>query len=185
MNAVLRHADENGTLSVRLVQAAYHNRSLSLYTKLGFDTVEPLSNIQGPSIGIKIEGHAVRRMSIEDLPGVDELALRIHGHTRHNEVAGAVEQGTAKVVEHDGRITGYTTGVGFFGHTVGESNEDVTALIGAAEEFSRPGFLLPTRNGDLLRWCFANGLKVVQLLTLMSRGLYQEPRGSFLPSILF
>lgn len=185
MNAVLRHADEKGTLSVRLVQAAYHNRSRSLYTKLGFDTVEPLSNIQGPSIGVKIEGHIVRRMSIEDLPGVDELALRVHGHTRRNEVAGAIQQGTAKVVEHDGRITGYTTGVGFFGHTVGESNEDVKALIGAAEQFAGPGFLLPTRNGELLRWCFENGLKVVQPLTLMNRGLYQEPRGSFLPSILF
>jgi len=44
--------------------------------------------------------------------------------------ASAIERGTASVVEHDGRITGYTTGTGFFGHTVGESNEDVKALIG-------------------------------------------------------
>jgi hypothetical protein len=29
------------------------------------------------------------------------------------------------------------------------------------------------------------GLKVVQPLTLMSRGLYNEPRGAFMPSILF
>ncbi len=185
MHAVIRHADEKGTLSVRLVQAAYHNRSLSLYTKLGFDPVEPLSTIQGPPIGIKIEGHSVRAMSAEDLPGVDALAIRVHGHARHNEVAAAIDQGTAKVVEHDGQITGYTTGIGFFGHTVGESNEDVKALIGAAEEFGGPGFLLPTRNGELLRWCFENGLKIVQPMTLMSRGLYQEPRGSFLPSILF
>ncbi len=185
MNDVLRHADEKGTVSVRLVQAAYHNRSLSFYTKLGFDTVEPLSAVQGTSIGVKVEGYAVRRMTVDDLPGIDIVSRLVHGHTRHNEVAGAIEQGTAKVVEHDGRITGYTTGVGFFGHTVGESNEDVKALIGAAEEFAGPGLLLPTRNGDLLRWCFANGLKVVQPLTLMSRGLYQEPRGSFLPSILF
>jgi hypothetical protein len=59
MADVLRHADEKGTLSVRLVQAAFHNRSLSLYTKLGFDTVEPLSNMQGPAIGLRDEG--VRR----------------------------------------------------------------------------------------------------------------------------
>ena len=31
-----------------------------------------------------------------------------------------------------GRITGYATVVGFFGHAVGESNEDLKALIGAA-----------------------------------------------------
>ena len=111
--------------------------------------------------------------------------LKVHGHTRHNEAAGAVSQGTGSVVEHNGRISGYTTGLGFFGHTVGESNEDVKALIGAASEFSGPGFLLPTRNGELMRWCLENGLRIVQPMTLMSRGVYQEPRGAFIPSILF
>jgi predicted N-acetyltransferase YhbS len=185
MNDVLRRANEQGFLSVRLVQAAFHNRSLALYTKLGFDTVEPLSNIQGAPLGLKIDGHNVRVMSVSDLEAVDALAFRVHGHTRHNEVAGAIEQGTAKVVEHVGRITGYTTGAGFFGHSVGEANSDLQALIGAAEEFPGSGFLLPTRNSELLRWCLRHGLKIVQPLTLMSRGIYQEPRGAFLPSILF
>jgi predicted N-acetyltransferase YhbS len=185
MDDVLRYADAKGTLSVRLVQAAYHNRSLSLYTKLGFDTVEPLSNMQGPPIRVAIEGYDVRDLTPEDLPSVDALTKRVHGHTRTNEVAGAIQQGTAKAVEHDGRLTGYTTGVGFFGHTVGESNEEVKALIAAAEEFPGPGFHLPTRNSELLKWCLDNGLRIVQPLTLMSRGVYQEPRGAFLPSILF
>jgi GNAT superfamily N-acetyltransferase len=185
MEDVIQRADEKGTISVRLVQAAYHNRSLSLYAKLGFDVVEALSNMQGPAIGIEIDGHRVRTATIEDLAGIDALALRVHGHTRHNEVAFAIGQGTANVVEHDGRITGYTTGIGFFGHTVGETNEDLKALIAAATEFGGPGFLLPTRNNEVLRWCLAHGLKIVQPLTLMSRGLYQEPRGAFLPSILF
>jgi len=185
MEDVIRRSDEQGHPSVRLVQGAFHNRSLALYTKLGFDTVEPLSNIQGPPLSLKIEGHDVRRMAAADLAGTDSVALRVHGHTRHNEVAGAIEQGTAMVVEHNGRITGYTTGVGFFGHSVGESNEDLKALIAAAESFPGSGFLLPTRNGELLRWCFAHGLRIVQPLTLMSRGLYQEPRGAFLPSILY
>src|SRR5262245_2542462 len=38
-----RAADRPG---IRLVQAAFHNRSLSLYTKLGFDPIEPLSCVQ-------------------------------------------------------------------------------------------------------------------------------------------
>ncbi len=185
MNDVLGRADDKGTISVRLVQAAYHNRSLSLYTKLGFNTVEPLSQMQGPALNKAIEGYTVRRMTENDLDEVDSLCLAVHGHTRHNEVAAAIEQNSAKVVERAGRITGYTTLVGFFGHTVGESNDDIKALIGAAEEFPGPGFLLPTRNGELMRWCLENGLKVIQPMTLMSRGLYQEPRGAFLPSILF
>ena len=68
---------------------------------------------------------------------------------------------------------------------MGETNGDLQALIGAAEIFLGPGFLVPTRNGDLFRWCLANGLRVTQPLTLMSLGLYNEPNGVFLPSVLF
>lgn len=89
------------------------------------------------------------------------------------------------MVEHDGRIAGYTTGIGFFGHTVGKGNEELKALIGAAAEFPGPGFLLPTRNGEVLRWCLERGLRVVQPLTLMSVGLYNEPAGAFMPSVLY
>jgi GNAT superfamily N-acetyltransferase len=185
MEDVIRRADEREALSVRLVQAAFHNRSLSLYTKLGFDTVEPLSNMQGEPLNLKIDGCEARKMTIGDLAAAGDLCYRIHHHTRSSEVAGAVEQGTATVVERDGRITAYATMIGFFGHAVGETNEDLKALIAAAESFPGPGFLLPTRNAELMRWCLQHGLKVVQPLTLMSRGFYQEPRGAFLPSILF
>ncbi len=67
----------------------------------------------------------------------------------------------------------------------GESNEDLKALIAEAEEFAGNGFLLPTRNSDLMRWCFDQGLRIIMPLNLMSRGLYQETRGVFLPSVLF
>jgi predicted N-acetyltransferase YhbS len=185
MEDVIRRSDDQGHPSVRLVQAAFHNRSLSLYSKLGFNTVEPLSNIQGPPLGIKIAGYKVHKMTTRDLEVADAVAFRVHGHTRHNEVAAAVAQGSAMLVERNGHVTGYTTGVGFFGHSVGETNQDLQALIGAADSFAGPGFLLPTRNSELLRWCFSQGLKIVQPLTLMSRGIYQEPRGAYLPSILF
>ena len=89
------------------------------------------------------------------------------------------------IVEHAGRISGYATLIGFMGHAVGESNEDLKALIGAAEVFAGPGFLLPSRNSELFRWCLQHGLRVVQPATLMSLGLYNQPSGAFLPSILF
>jgi GNAT superfamily N-acetyltransferase len=185
MADVIRRADEKGAPSVRLLQAAYHNRSLALYTKLGFDTVEPISTLQGAPLGIEIDGYPVRPMTERDIAGADDLCFRVHGHTRHNEVAVSIEQESAVVVARRGRITGYSTGVGFFGHSVGESNEDLKALIGAAGEFAGPGFLLPTRNAELLRWCLEHGLKIVQPMTLMARGIYQEPRGAFLPSVLY
>ena len=37
------------------------------------------------------------------------------------------------MVERDGGISGYTTGLNYFGHSVAESNRDLQALIGAAE----------------------------------------------------
>jgi GNAT superfamily N-acetyltransferase len=185
MEDVLQRARERGVAGVRLVQAAYHNRSLALYTKLGFDTREPLSNIQGEAIEQQIPGYAVRSATEEDLDACNEVCLKVHGHDRGPELLEAIRQGSANVVEHDGRISGYTTLVGFFGHTVGESNEDLKALIGAAPEFPGPGFLLPTRNSEVLRWCLERGLRIVQPMTLMSLGLYNEPRGAFMPSVLF
>lgn len=185
MDDVVRHAEENGYRSIRLVQAAYHNRSLALYTKLGFDTVEPLSTIQGAPLNLKIEGCDVRPMTENDLEACDEICFQVHGIRRTGELRGAVAQNSGVVVERDGRITGYTTLLGFFGHTVGETNDDIKALIAAAPVFPGAGFLLPTRNNELMRFCLANGLRIVQPMTLMSKGAYNEPRGAFIPSILY
>jgi GNAT superfamily N-acetyltransferase len=185
MQNVLDRAEQRKFVGVRLVQAAYHNRSLSLYAKLGFDTQEPLSCIQGAALNMKISGYAVRPATEADCAACNALCLRIHGHTRANELRDAIRQGNARVVEHDGGITGYATLVGFFGHAVGTSNQELKALIGAAPDFPGPGFLLPTRNTEMLRWCLQQGLRVVQPMTLMSLGLYNQPAGVFMPSVLF
>lgn len=97
----------------------------------------------------------------------------------------SVEQGTALVVELHGQLTGYATSVGFFGHALGESNDDLKALVGSAPSFPGPGFLLPARNSELLRWCLNHGLRIVQPMTLMSGGLYNEPATVFLHSIVY
>ncbi len=170
---------------VRLVQAGYHNRSLCLYTKLGFETREPLSTMQGPPLAMQVPGCGVRAAMESDLAACNDLCFRVHGHHRGGELHDAIKQGSATVVERDGRLTGYATALAFFGHAVGETNDDIKALIAAAPVFLGPGFLVPTRNGELMRWCLANGLRLVHQLTLMTVGLYNEPRGAYLPSIAF
>ena len=185
MQDVIRRAEEQGKSSTRLLQAAYHNRSLALYTKLGFNTVEPLSTFNGPAFRVNLPGRETRPMTNSDVDDANNVCLAVHGISRRNEIAGSVQMGTGLVVTYNGRITGYTTGVGFFGHAVGETVDDLKALIGSAREFSGPGFMLPTRNSEMMRWCFENGLRVVQPMTLMSKGVYQKPRGAFLPSILY
>lgn len=111
--------------------------------------------------------------------------MNVHGHDRSSEVAAAIAQGTARVVERGGSVTGHATDIGYFGHAVCRTNEDLKALIGSATAISGPGLLLPTRNAELFRWCLAHGLRAVYPMTLMSRGLYQKPAGAFLPSVLY
>jgi len=183
MDAVLDRARERNFAGVRLVQAAFHNRSLSLYTTLGFDVREPLAVMQGPAIERSYDGFAVRAARIADLEACNQVALRVHGHQRGGELSDAIERGTATVVERDGRITGYASALAFFGHAVAETNPDLQAIIAASEEFGGAGILVPSRNSELFRWCLANGLRVVEPMTLMSLGLYNEPKGAFLPSI--
>jgi hypothetical protein len=109
----------------------------------------------------------------------------VHGHERSSELSAAIEQKSATVVEHDGRISGYATMIGFYGHAVSETNDDMKALIGAATSIVGPGLLLPIRNAELFRWCLHHGLRVVQPMTLMSLDLYNEPSGAFLPSVIY
>ena len=184
MEHALERAWSQGRPSVRLVQAAFHSRSLSLYSKLGFEAREPLSCMQGKALGKKISGHSVRPATERDLEACNNVCQNVHGYERSRELKDAIQTGTATVVEHDGSITGYATMIGFGGYTVGTTNTDLKALIGGAPEYPGPGFLLPTRNGDLFRWCLEEGLRVVQPMTYMSIGLYNEPQGAYLPSIL-
>jgi GNAT superfamily N-acetyltransferase len=185
MQAVLDRADERSLPGLRLVQAAFHNRSLSLYTKLGFDAREPLSVLQGPRIGRVPDGLRVRAAKGSDLNATAKLCEAVHGYHRSGEMRDAIHQGHAVVVEQGSRITGYSSGVGFFGHSVAESNLELQALIGAAEQLAGPGILVPTRNSSLLRWCLENGLRIIEPMTLMTMGLYNEPKGVYLPSIAF
>ena len=185
MQAVMDRARERQPAGMRLVQAAYHNRSLSLYTTLGFDVREPLSCVQGRPLDRNVPGCVVRPAQPRDLEACNALSGRVHGFDRGTELADGIQQKTACVVERAGCITGYATALAFSGHATAENNLDMQALIASAESFGGPGILVPSRNSALLRWCLANGLQVVQPMTLMSIGLYNEPVGAWLPSVLF
>jgi hypothetical protein len=62
----------------------------------------------------------------------------------------------------------------FSGHAVAETNPDLQALISSSPS-----------NAELFRWYLESGLRVVQPMTLMTIGLYNEPAGAYLPSILY
>ncbi len=185
MEAVIERARGSDVAGVRLVQAAYHNRSLSLYVKLGFDVREPLAVVQGPAISKPVEGCVLRPARLDDLGACSRVCLQVHGHDRSGELADAIRLGTGRVVERGCHITGYATALAFFGHAAGLTNTDIEALIAQAECFLGPGILAPSCNTALLRWCLEMGLRVVQPLTLMTMGLYHEPKGAYLRSVLY
>jgi GNAT superfamily N-acetyltransferase len=185
MLSVMQRVQERGYAGVRLVQAGYHARSLALYLRLGFEARELLVCLQGPALGVSFPDYAVRQATPDDLAACNQLCFRTHGLERGGELSDAIAEGGARVVERGGRITGYTTAIAFFGHAVAETNDDLKALIAAAEAFLGPGLLAPARNGELVRWCLSQGLRITQTMTLMSVGLYNDPTGAWLPSVMY
>jgi GNAT superfamily N-acetyltransferase len=185
MIAALERTVERRFAGLRLVQSAYHYRSLCLYAKLGFVAREPLSKMDGAPLGIKFPGYDVRPATVGDLAACNTLCRRVHGYDRSGELQDAIGQGTARVVEHMGDVTAHATDIAFFAHAVAESNQGLKALIGAAPSFSGGGFLLPTRNGELFNWALQNGLRLVHQMNLMTTGLYNEPAGAYLASVAY
>lgn len=184
--AALDEARRRGIARVRLVQSPSHPRSLALYVKMGFDLREPLLLMQGrpPAPGPSARA-AVRVAGPEDIPACRELCARAHGFARQSELSAALADGHATVAEADGRITGYAAGIGFRGHAVAESDDDLRALIAHAPAFLGPGFFVPARNTDLLRELLRAGLRIGWPAALMTMGPYREPEIPYLPSIAY
>jgi GNAT superfamily N-acetyltransferase len=184
MKAVLNRAEERKFAGVRLVQAGYHMRSLSLYAKLGFVVREPLGCMFG-DVRQEIPGFRVRAAQVSDLTACNSIAFRVHGHDRGGELSDAIQSGSAVVVESRGRITGYASSLSLFGHAVAESNEDMQALISGVPQIPPPGIIVPMRNASLFRWCLDRGMRTIEPMNLMTIGLYNEPAGAYLPSVLY
>ena len=186
MQAVLARGE--GAPGVRLLQDAFHMRSLSLYETLGFDVKEPVALLTGKPRNGPDPTVQVRPLEERDLDACEELCQRVHGYERINEVRDALQAFSPFVAERDGRITAYATSVTFWpmNHGVAQSEEDMRALLqGAGEAIEGPlGLLVPLRYG-LFRWCLEEGLRLVKPMNLMALGDYEEPGGGWFPSVLY
>jgi len=185
MDDVMRRAEQVQAPGVRLVQATAQGRSLALYAVMGFAVREPLACLNGPPPKTTMPGYDVRPVRMGDLAACNLVCRKVHGFDRGGELRDAINAGSARLVEREGSITGYTAGLGFTDHSVAVSNSDMKALIGMQQEFGRPGFLVPMRNADLLRWCLEHGLKISHPMTLMTKGVWADPNGAYLPSVSF
>ena len=174
---------------IRLVQDAFNTTSMSLYASLGFDVVEPLVIMQGNLAGESSSKTEVRPLKEKDFENCAELCRKVYGFERSTELAQIAQMSPAFVVERDGRIVAYAAAPTFWqmNHAVAETVEDMQNLLaGSAQLTGQPlAFLLPTRQAELFRWCLSQKLRVIKPMTLMAMGSYQEPKGAFLPSVLY
>jgi predicted N-acetyltransferase YhbS len=185
MEAAIERAEALGQESIRLTQSTFNRTSLSLYAKLGFNVMEPLAVMTDPPVEAQIPGYSVRLALMDDLSAMDRLCQSIHGHSRRGEIGGAIEHGTARVAMRGSELLGYSTDLGYLGHSAASTNEALFALLASVEEFNMGGVLIPMRNSPLFQWCLANGMRIKFPATLMARGWYERPAGPFMPSVLF
>jgi len=186
MEAVIERGE--GAPGIRLLQDAFHMRSLCLYESLGFDVKEPVAVTTGKPRSGPVDGVEVRPLAHADIEECGELCERVHGFPRTNELPDALHAMTPFVAVRDGRITAYSTSVSFWpmNHGVAETEDDMHALLlGAAAATGEPlAFLVPLRS-PLFRWSLSEGLRLVKPMNVMAMGEYHEPRGSWFPSVLY
>ena len=117
---------------------------------------------------------------------MDALCLEVYRISRKGEYTVLAAAGfPAFVLERGGRIRGYQIGTAI-GHGVAESDDDMLALlasIGASMPDAHAH--VPMRQGDLYRRALAAGHRNRKVMNLMAYGPYEEPSGTYCPSVMF
>jgi hypothetical protein len=189
MDAALTQAHKQNHDQIRLVQSPSHIRSFVLYTKCGFVLREPLFLMQGqPLNGQNIDTrnadvHSIR--SENHISKCNELCKLSYGFSREMELRQARDQGVATMVERDDVVSGYAAGIGILCHAVAKSNEDLKMLISNAPTILEPGFFVPARNHEIIKWLLESGFHIGWPANLMTVGPFQEPLTPFLPSLAY
>lgn len=187
MEAVLERAE--GAPGVRLLQDAFNMQSMSLYATLGFESKELVVAIAGRPVSGPLAGWDVRHMEEEHVSNCEALHERVHGFTRTRELRDTLATGSPVVALRNGVVQAYMAVPTFWiaNHGIAATEQDMKALIlGAAHIVQEPlSFLLPVRRARLFRWCIAERLRLTRPMTLMTKGVYHEPKGSYIPSVLY
>jgi predicted N-acetyltransferase YhbS len=185
MQEAVAEAARMGIPQLRLIQSPTHLRSLALYTKAGFDLREPLLTVTNTALTYAAGNPGLRRATLGDDSECASLCRKAYGFARTAELNEAIGNNTATVLERDDRIVGYACSIGFRGHAVASTVEDLMVLVADAPKSLGPGLLVPTRNGALLRWLFRNGARALWPAAILSIGDFHEPTVPYLPSMLF
>ncbi len=195
MQAVLEHGKKSA--GIRLVQEAFNTTSMSLYASLGFEVKEPLVVLAGqlktpspPPPPTDAPAAQVRPLHESDLEACAALCRHVHHFDRTSELRVALNTPMFRPIGlwRSGQLAAYITAPTFWllSHAVAQTDQDLQDLLtAAAAEDGQISLLLPTRQSALFRWCLGQGLRIIKPMTLMTIGEYQNPRGAWLPSVLY
>ena len=183
MEHVIARARSQGFEMIRLVQDSFNVRSLALYASLGFDVKEPMSYL-ALSNGNAVDP-ALRPATPDDLGAMDELCRGIYRISRRHECEVLMQLGLPAFVLDRNGIRGYLIGLAI-GHGVAETDDDMTTLInGLGASVPDSHAFVPLRNGELYRKTLGAGHRNQKVMNLMALGPYEEPQGTFCPSVAF
>jgi predicted N-acetyltransferase YhbS len=185
MQEAVAEAARMGIAQLRLIQSPTHLRSLALYTKAGFNLREPLLVVTNTALTHAVENSGLRQATLGDGSDCASLCRKAYGFARKAELNEAISNNMAAVLERKDRIVGYACSIGFRGHAVASTVEDLTVLVAHAPKSLGAGLFIPTRNGALLRWLFHNGARALWPAAILSIGDFHEPTIPYLPSMLF
>ncbi len=187
MEAALERS--RGSRGVRLIQHIFNTTSLSLYSSLGFEVKEPLLLMHGLPSNQPPADVEVRPMRDNELDECGALFEKINGFSRVIELRQLSQFFSPFVAVRASHIVAYAASPAMppNNHVVSETENDMQALLlGIAFAMADPlVVMLPIRQASLFRWCLKQNLRAIKPYSLMVLGEYQEPKGTYLPSISF
>ena len=183
MEDAIATARDQGHDMIRLCQDSFNMQSLALYTSLGFDTEEPLAYLE--LSGESQPDPGFRPATASDFALMDELCQSIYRISRRGEYEVFLALGFPMFVLDRGNITGYHIGTAL-GHGVAETADEMLALFaGYGANAPEAHAFVPIRDGELYRGALAAGHRNIKVMNLMSLGPYEEPQGTYAPSVMF
>ena len=183
MDDVIAAARKQGYEMIRLCQDSFNMQSLALYTSMGFDTQEPLAYLELAADAKPDPGF--RPATASDFDAMDELCQSIYHVSRKGDYEVFLALGFPMFVIDRGQIAGYLISSAL-GHGVAETTDEMLALY-AGYGANAPGAhsFVPIRDGELYRGALAAGHRNIKVMNLMSLGPYEEPQGTYAPSVMF
>ena len=184
MQGVVDHARSRGHDMVRLCQDSFNMQSLALYASLGFEVKEPLSYLHLSNAN-PVDAN-FRPASEADFDAMDELCRAVYRISRKGEYAALLGLGfPGFVLDRGGHISGYLLGTAM-GHAVAETVDDMVALLnGHGGSVAEAHSFVPLRDAELYRRALAAGHRNQKVMNLMTLGPYDEPQGTYCPSVMF